>query len=74
MYPKWIDKMAFSKAHKELLIQLYSKQITRREYDSMVNELYFFRYKRNRKIKEFKNEFEGFFEVEIEWGGCNEGK
>ncbi|EEM44754.1 hypothetical protein bthur0005_54240 [Bacillus thuringiensis serovar pakistani str. T13001] len=32
--------MAFSKAHKELLIQLYSKQITRREYDSMVNELY----------------------------------
>lgn len=40
MYPKWIDKMAFSKAHQELLIQLYRKQITRREYDSMVNELY----------------------------------
>jgi hypothetical protein len=41
MYPKWIDKMAFSKAHKELLIQLlYRKQITRREYDSLVNELY----------------------------------
>ncbi|MEH7149631.1 hypothetical protein V7095_04140 [Bacillus thuringiensis] len=40
MYPKWIDKMAFSKAHKELLIQLYSKQITRREYDSLVNQLY----------------------------------
>jgi len=40
MYPKWIDKMAFLKAHKELLIQLYRKQITRREYDSLVNELY----------------------------------
>ena len=40
MYPKWIDKMAFSKAHKELLIQLYRKQITRREEDSLVNELY----------------------------------
>ncbi|MBJ8113604.1 hypothetical protein JDS99_29135 [Bacillus cereus group sp. N6] len=40
MYPKWIDKMAFSKTHKELLIQLYRKQITRREYDSLVNQLY----------------------------------
>jgi len=40
MYPKWIDKMEFSKAHQELLIQLYRKQITRREYNSLVNELY----------------------------------
>ncbi|WP_232733605.1 hypothetical protein [Bacillus cereus] len=40
MYSKWIDKIAFSKVHKELLIQLYSKQITRREYDSLVNQIY----------------------------------
>lgn len=40
MYPKWIDKMAFSKVHKELLVQLYLKEITRFEYDSLVNELY----------------------------------
>ncbi|OTW56124.1 hypothetical protein BK703_15100 [Bacillus thuringiensis serovar silo] len=35
-----VSQMAFSKAHQELLIQLYRKQITRREYDSLVNELY----------------------------------
>ncbi|MDA2639067.1 MULTISPECIES: hypothetical protein [Bacillus] len=40
MYPKWIDKMAFSNAHKALLIQLYGKKITRREYDALVNQLY----------------------------------
>ncbi|OQR53557.1 hypothetical protein CDB3_29050 [Bacillus sp. CDB3] len=40
IYPRWIDKMAFSKAHKELLVRLYGKQITRREYDSLVNQLY----------------------------------
>ncbi|MCQ6530428.1 hypothetical protein [Bacillus mycoides] len=40
MYPKWIDKMAFSKVHKELLVQLYLKQITRCEYDNLVNDLY----------------------------------
>lgn len=40
MYPKWIDKIAFSKVHKELLVQLYLKEITRFEYDSLVNELY----------------------------------
>ncbi|MBG0968023.1 hypothetical protein [Bacillus sp. SRB3LM] len=40
MYPKWIDKMAFSKAHKELLVQLYMKLITRCEYDKLVNDLY----------------------------------
>ncbi|MEK4503687.1 MULTISPECIES: hypothetical protein [Bacillus] len=40
MYPKWIDKIAFSKAHQELLIQLYRKKITRREYDALVNQLY----------------------------------
>ncbi len=40
MSSKWIDKIAFSKAHKELLIQLYRKQITRSEYDSLVNHIY----------------------------------
>lgn len=40
MYPKWIDKIAFSKAHKELLVPLYMKQITRCEYDKLVNDLY----------------------------------
>ncbi|WP_179883930.1 hypothetical protein [Bacillus thuringiensis] len=40
MYPKWIDKMAFSKVHKELLVKLYLQQITRCEYDSFVNALY----------------------------------
>ncbi|WP_172796588.1 MULTISPECIES: hypothetical protein [Bacillus] len=40
MSSKWIDKIAFSKVHKELLIQLYRKQITRSEYDVLVNQLY----------------------------------
>ncbi|MDA2639415.1 hypothetical protein PDQ79_34255 [Bacillus cereus] len=40
MYPKFIEKMAFSKVHKELLVQLYFKKITRKEYDSLVNQLY----------------------------------
>ncbi|WP_180255204.1 hypothetical protein [Bacillus toyonensis] len=40
MSSKWIDKIAFSKIHKELLIQLYRKQITRSEYDVLVNQLY----------------------------------
>lgn len=40
MYPKFIDKMAFSKAHKELLIKLYNKEITRIEYNRLVDTLY----------------------------------
>jgi hypothetical protein len=40
MSSKWIDRIAFSKAHKELLIQLYRKQIIRSEYDVLVNQLY----------------------------------
>ncbi|MDA2638519.1 hypothetical protein [Bacillus cereus group sp. BfR-BA-01489] len=40
MYPKFIDKMAFSKAHKELLIKLYNKEITRSEYNHLVDTLY----------------------------------
>ncbi len=40
MYPKFIDKIAFSKAHKELLIKLYNKEITRSEYNHLVDTLY----------------------------------
>ncbi|UOY91093.1 hypothetical protein MUG87_10990 [Ectobacillus sp. JY-23] len=40
MYPEIISKMAFSKAHKDLLLKLYNKEITRREYDRLVQELY----------------------------------
>lgn len=40
MYPKFIDKIAFSKAHKDLLVQLYFKKITRSEYNHLVNRLY----------------------------------
>ncbi|MEW4152272.1 hypothetical protein Q0N88_19330 [Bacillus thuringiensis] len=40
MYPKFIDKMAFSKAHKELLIKLYNKEITRSEYNHLVDTFY----------------------------------
>lgn len=40
MYPKFFDKIAFSKDHKNLLIQLYDKKITRREYDRTLNKLY----------------------------------
>lgn len=40
MYPKFIDKMAFSKAHKELLIKLYNKEITRSEYNRLIDMFY----------------------------------
>ncbi|MDF9625758.1 hypothetical protein ACT7C1_22020 [Bacillus paranthracis] len=40
MYPKFIDKMAFSKAHKELLIKLYNKEITRSEYNRLIDTFY----------------------------------
>lgn len=40
MYPKFFDKMAFSKEHKDLLIQLYNKEITRNEYNHVLNNLY----------------------------------
>ncbi|PFI79089.1 hypothetical protein [Bacillus cereus] len=40
MYPKFFDKMAFSKEHKDLLIQLYNKEITRNEYNRVLNNLY----------------------------------
>lgn len=32
--------MAFSKEHKDLLLKLYNKEITRREYDQLVKVLY----------------------------------
>ncbi|WP_181149557.1 MULTISPECIES: hypothetical protein [Bacillus] len=40
MYPKFIDKIAFSKAHKDLLIKLYNKEITRSEYNQLVDAFY----------------------------------
>jgi hypothetical protein len=40
MYPKFFDKMAFSKEHKDLLIKLYIKEITRNEYNRVLNNLY----------------------------------
>lgn len=40
MYPEVIKKMAFSKEHKDLLLKLYNKEITRREYDRLVQTLY----------------------------------
>jgi len=40
MYPEVINKMAFSKEHKDLLLKLYNKEITRREYDQLVKALY----------------------------------
>lgn len=40
MYPEVIRKMAFSKEHKDLLLKLYNKEITRREYDHLVQSLY----------------------------------
>lgn len=40
MYPEVIKKMAFSKEHKDLLLKLYNKEITRREYDRLVQALY----------------------------------
>ncbi|MGE6552385.1 hypothetical protein ACQKFK_26390 [Bacillus mycoides] len=33
--------MAFSKAHKELLIKLYNKEITRSEYNRLVDAIYY---------------------------------
>lgn len=40
MYPEVIKKMAFSKEHRDLLLKLYNKEITRREYDRLVQSLY----------------------------------
>lgn len=40
MYPDVIRKMGFSKEHKDLLLRLYNKEITRREYDRLVQGLY----------------------------------
>lgn len=40
MYPEVIKKMAFSKEHRDLLLKLYNKEITRREYDRLVQTLY----------------------------------
>ncbi|MEN1938748.1 hypothetical protein AAIE21_25275 [Paenibacillus sp. 102] len=40
MYPKFFNKMAFSKEHKDLMIQLYNKEITRSEYNKLLNSLY----------------------------------
>ncbi len=40
MYPEVINKMAFSKKHKDLLLKLYNKEITRKEYDHLVQLLY----------------------------------
>ncbi|MFQ6570492.1 hypothetical protein ACLOF6_22415 [Bacillus sp. AF53] len=51
MYPKFFDKMAFSKEHKDLLIQLYNKKITRNEYNRVLNNLY----ETKHKINENKN-------------------
>ncbi|AXY11266.1 hypothetical protein COD10_26465 [Bacillus thuringiensis] len=51
MYPKFFDKMAFSKEHKDLLIQLYDKEITRNEYNHALNKLY----ETKPKVNENKN-------------------
>ncbi|MFK4333113.1 hypothetical protein ABH955_003771 [Bacillus sp. RC240] len=40
MYPEVIKKMAFSRGHRDLLLKLYNKEITRREYDRLVESLY----------------------------------
>ncbi|EJR27766.1 hypothetical protein Bmyc01_51010 [Bacillus mycoides] len=40
MYPKFIDKIALSKAHKDLLIKLYNKEISRSEYNRLVDTFY----------------------------------
>ncbi|CAH2462550.1 MULTISPECIES: hypothetical protein [Bacillus] len=40
MYPEVIKKMAFSREHRDLLLKLYNKEITRREYDRLVESLY----------------------------------
>ena len=40
MYPEVIKKMAFSKEHRDLLLKLYNKEITRREYERLVESLY----------------------------------
>ncbi|PEW57822.1 MULTISPECIES: hypothetical protein [Bacillus cereus group] len=52
MYPKFFDKMAFSKEHKDLLIKLYNKEITRNEYNRVLNNLY----ETKPKVKENENQ------------------
>jgi hypothetical protein len=55
MYPKFFDKMAFSKEHKDLLIQLYTnKEITRNEYNRVLNNLYETKPKVNENKKQDK--------------------
>ncbi|MGG0043809.1 hypothetical protein [Bacillus tropicus] len=54
MYPKFFDKMAFSKEHKDLLIQLYNKEITRNEYNRVLNNLYETKPKVNENKKQDK--------------------
>lgn len=44
--------MAFSKEHKDLLIQLYNKEITRNEYNRVLNNLY---EETKHKVNENKN-------------------
>lgn len=44
--------MAFSKEHKDLLIQLYNKEITRNEYNRVLNNLY----ETKPKVNENKNQ------------------
>ncbi|WP_144641143.1 hypothetical protein [Bacillus cereus] len=52
MHLKFFNKMAFSKEHKDLLIQLYNKEITRNEYNHVLNNLYAI----NPKVNENKNQ------------------
>ncbi|MBO9129965.1 hypothetical protein [Bacillus sp. 165] len=40
MYLDTINKMAFSQEHKDLLLKLYNKEISRREYDRLVEALF----------------------------------
>ena len=37
MYPEVIKKMAFSKEHRDLLLKLYNKEITRRDMIDLYN-------------------------------------
>jgi hypothetical protein len=46
--------MAFSKEHKDLLIQLYNKEITRNEYNRVLNNLYETKPKVNENKKQDK--------------------
>ncbi|MGN4817030.1 hypothetical protein ACTFRO_27230 [Bacillus cereus group sp. MYBK163-2] len=52
MYPKFFDKMGFPKEYKDLLIQLYNKEVTRNEYNCVLNNLY----DTKTKVNENKNQ------------------